>query len=389
MPWKESNVTDQRVQFIAAYQMRLETMTDLCWRFGISRETGYKWVQRYTDEQLDGLKDRSRAAHTHPNATPEDTEQTIVLFRLAHDRWGPKKLIARLAEIHPEIGWPAQSTAGDLLKRSGLVSPRRRRRRTPPHTEPFVHCLNCNCVWCADFKGWFRTRDGRRCDPFTLSDAFSRFLLRCQIVPHPDRHWVQGICDAAFREYGMPLAIRTDNGPPFATTALGGLSRLAIHWIKLGIRPERIEPGQPQQNGRHERMHETLKYDTTIHANARCQQRAFDRFREEFNFERPHEALKQRTPGSVHTSSPRPFPRRIPEVSYPDGYVVRRVRHNGEIKWRGQTIYLSQQLTGEPVGLLQTDNDLWNIHFGSLYLATWNQRRCKLEVPRQRRQQKR
>ena len=386
MPWKETDVTDQRVQFIASCQSGEKTMTDLCLRFGISRPTGYKWLKRYVAEQLDGLKDRSRAPQTHPNATREDIEDEIVVFRLEHERWGPKKITARLRELHPEINWPAPSTAGDLLKRLGLVSPRRRRWRTPPHTKPFVGCLDCNCIWCADFKGWFRTRDGRRCDPFTLTDAFSRFLLRCQIVPHPNRYWVQGICDAAFREFGLPLAIRTDNGPPFATPALGGLSRLAIHWIKLGIIPERIKPGCPQQNGRHERMHETLKYDTDVEANARRQQKAYLCFREEFNFERPHEALGQRTPGSVYMPSPRPFPRYIPAVSYPDAYTVRRVRHNGEIKWQGQTLYLSQQLAGEPVGLVQTDNDQWNLYFGPVYLATWNQRRQKLEIPRPRRQ---
>lgn len=389
MPWKETYVTNERVQFIAACQKREETMTDLCLRFGISRRVGYKWMERYRIEQLDGLKDRSRAPHTHPNAIPEDIEQTIVLLRLAHKTWGPKKLVARLARMHPEMTWPAPSTAGDLLHRLGLVAPRRYRRRTPPFTEPFVHCQESNCVWCADFKGWFPTRDGHRCDPFTLSDGFSRFLLRCQIVPHPNRHWVQGICDAAFREFGMPQAIRTDNGPPFATPTLGGLSRLAIHWIKLGILPERIAPGQPQQNGRHERMHLTFLQEIASppQRNLRSQQRACCHFREEFNWERPHEALGQRTPGSVYTPSPRPFPRRIPEVAYPEGYEVRRVRHNGEIKWKGQTIYLSNKLTGEPVGLRQIDNDLWNIQFGPLYLATWSQRRKQLEVPKPRRRQ--
>jgi putative transposase len=386
MPWKETCVTDQRLRFVGACQDRAETMTDLCLRFGISRRIGYKWLERYTTEQLDGLKDRSRVPHTHPNATPADIEDQIVAFRLDHWRWGPKKIVHRLSELYPRIDWPAASTAGDLLKRYGLVTPRRKRRRTPPYTRPFAACLHPNIVWCADLKGWFLTGDGRRCDPFTLTDACSRFLLRCQVIPRPNRHWIQAICDAAFREYGLPDAIRTDNGPPFAAASLGGLSRLAIHWIKLGITPERIDPGHPEQNGRHERMHRTLGEHTASppQANARHQQRAFDLFRDEYNYERPHEALGQCTPASVYQGSPRPFPRHIPEVAYPDGYHVRRVRHHGQIKWHGHMLYLSEPLTGEPIGLYQYDDEKWNLYFGPIYLATWNQRRQQLEPPPRR-----
>jgi len=383
MPWKETCVTDQRLQFIAACVGGSETMTEWCLRFGISRRIGYKWLKRYVTESWDGLTDRSRSPHRHPNATPEDIEDHVVAFRLDHPRWGPKKIVHRLSELYPTIDWPAASTAGDLLKRYGLVSPRRQRRRTPPYTRPFAECHHPNIVWCADLKGWFLTGDGRRCDPFTLSDAYSRFLLRCQVVPHPNRHWIQAIGDAAFREYGLPDTIRTDNGPPFAAPSVGGLSRLAIHWIKLGIVPERIAPAHPEQNGRHERMHRTLKEDTASPpaANARRQQQAFNRFRHEYNGERPHEALGQRTPASVYACSPRPFPRRIPEVHYPDGYEIRQVRHNGQIKWQGHEMYLSERLTGEPVGLCQADDDHWHLYFGPVYLATWNQRRQKLERP--------
>lgn len=385
MPWKETCVIDERLQFIAARQGGAETMTDLCCQFGISRRIGYKWWNRYKREQLDGLKDRSRAPRTHRNAIASEIEDWLVAVRLEHWRWGPKKIVARLAEVYRDIDWPAASTAGDILKRYGLVAPRRTRRRTPPSTQPFADCQGPNAVWCADFKGWFLTGDGHRCDPFTLSDAYSRFLLRCQVVPRLNRQWVQGICDAAFREHGLPQAIRTDNGPPFAAVALGGLSRLAIHWIKLGIIPERIAPGHPEQNGRHERMHLTLQDHTASPpaANARCQQQAFNQFEEEYNYERPHESLGQRTPGSVYVASPRPFPRRIPALTYPDGYTVRRVRHNGEIKWQGHLIYLHKALAGEPVGLQQRDEDNWSIHFGPVALATWNQRRQRLERPHQ------
>lgn len=390
MPWKETYVLDERLRFIAACQSGGETMTELCLRFGISRKTGYKWRERYAGTPWDGLRDRPRAPRAHPNATPEEIEDYVVAFRLDHGRWGPKKIIRKLSEWYPAMNWPAPSTAGDILKRHGLVPPRPRRRRTPPYTQPFAGCRFPNALWCADLKGWFLTGDGRRCEPFTLSDAYSRFLLRCQVVPRPNRHWIQGISDAAFREYGLPHAIRTDNGPPFATTALGGLSQLAIHWIKLGIIPERIMPGQPQQNGRHERLHLTLQDHTASppEANARRQQQAFHCFREEYNYERPHEALDQRTPGSVYTCSPRPFPRRIPEVTYPDDDTVRRVRHNGQIKWQGHMLYLGEALAGEPVGLHQLDDENWRIAYGPIHLTTWNQRRERLEPPPRRRSRK-
>lgn len=386
MPWKESHVEEERLQFIVACRSGCDTMVELCWRFGISRKTGYKWLRRYEMEQLDGLRDRSRAPRTHPNVIPEGMANAVVAFRIAHDRCGPKKIRRLLSEQQPDIAWPAASTIGDLLRRHGLVVPRRPRRRTPPYTQPFASCAAANDIWCADFKGWFRTGNGRRCDPFTMADAHTRFLLRCQVVPRPNRRWVQAVCDAAFREFGLPRAIRTDNGPPFASTALGGLSRLSIWWIKLGITPERIEPGHPEQNGRLERFHRTLKEHTATppQRNARRQQDAFDRFRHEYNHERPHEALGQRTPGSVYQSSPRPYPRRRPKIAYPDGYHIRRVGDNGCVRWRGQRIFLTECLGGECIGWQQHDEDRWYLYFGPVKLATWNQRTQKLERPKRR-----
>ena len=387
MPWKETCVLEERMKFVLACQLGEENMAELCVRFGISRRTGYKWRDRYADESMDGLPDRSRAPYAHPNATPEPVETMIVAFRRAHPRWGGRKIRQRLWEQQPQIPWPAASTIGEVLTRHGLVTPRQIRRRTPPYTKPFASCTSPNDVWSADFKGWFPTGDGRRCDPFTLSDANSRFLLRCQVVPRPNREWVQQICDDAFREYGLPRAIRTDNGPPFAAPSLGGLTRLAVHWIKLGILPERIAPGKPQQNGRHERMHRTLKEHTATppQPNARRQQEAFDRFRTEYNHERPHEALGQRTPASVYHPSTRPYPRRPPEIVYPDAFVVRRVRRRGDIKWRGTKLYLSERLIGEPVGLQQVDDDHWRVYFGPVLLATWSPRTKKLYWPKRRR----
>lgn len=386
MPWKETRVLDERMQFVLALRRAADSMTTLCAQFGISRKTGYKWLARYESEDWDGLRDRPRAPCTHPNATPEDMVAAVLAFRAEHERWGPKKIRRRLMEEHPGIAWPSASTIGDLLKRHGLVSPRRRRRRTPPYANPFAACGQANDVWCADFKGWFCTQDGRRCDPFTLADAESRFLLRCQVVPRPNRHYVQAVCDAAFREYGMPRAIRTDNGPPFAAPSLGGLSLLSIHWIRLGITPERIAPSHPEQNGRLERLHRTLKEHTASppHANARCQQAAFDHFRHEYNHDRPHEALDQQTPASVYHPSTRPYPRRLPTMAYPDGYAMRRVGHNGCIRWHGGRIFLTERLRGEDVGMLQLDDSRWRISFGPIELGVWNQRTQVLRPPKRR-----
>lgn len=282
---------------------------------------------------------------------------------------------------HPETTWPVSSTIGEILKRHGLVVPRRRSRRTVPCNEPFVGYDSPNDVWCADFKGWFRTGDGSRCDPFTLTDGHSRFILRCQAVTKPDYTYVKPLFDAAFQEYGLPRAIRTDNGPPFVTTTLGGLSRLSIEWIKLGIIPERIEPGKPAQNGRHERMHRTLKEETAKppKSNLRAQQRAFDLFLKEFNYERPHEALNQLTPADIYSASPIQLPLRLPEIVYPDYYVLRKVHSQGDLRWRNKQIHLSKTLAGETVGLEQISDRVWNIYFATLKLATLDDFTCKIE----------
>jgi hypothetical protein len=272
---------------------------------------------------------------------------------------------------------------GEILKRHGLSVPRRRSRRTPPYTEPFAGCSSPNDVWCADFKGWFRTGDGCRCDPLTISDASSRYLIRCQFVDRPDFTHVKPIFEAAFLEHGLPLAIRTDNGVPFATTTLSGLSRLSIWWLKLGIIPERIEPGRPDQNGRHERMHRTLKNETAKppKATLRAQQKAFDRFRKEYNYERPHEALNQRPPGKSYCDSPRPYPLIIPEIEYPDYMKIRKIHHQGDMRWRGRQIYLSHTLAREYVGLNQIDDRLYDIYFDNIKLATLDDYTFKIIRP--------
>jgi transposase InsO family protein len=280
-------------------------------------------------------------------------------------------LRALLERQDPQRVWPAASTIGQILARHGLVIRRRRSRKVRRYDQPFVGCDGPNTVWSADLKGWFCTGDGQRCDPVTISDNYSRFLLRCRAVVPATYETVQPVFEAAFREYGLPQAIRTDNGPPFATTTVGGLSRLSIWWVKLGIIPERIEPGKPAQNGRHERMHRTLKQETASppHPSQRKQQQAFDRFRDEYNYERPHEALSLKTPASLYHSSNRHYPLRDPQVTYPDTMVTRFVKSQGDISWKNHHVYLSETLAGELVGLQQVSDRVWDIYFGPIRLA--------------------
>src|SRR5258705_4506747 len=377
MPWKTSSVMEEKLRFIFEHERRERTMTELCERYEITRQTGYVWLRRYREAGAAGLIEQSRAAHRHRNQMPGEIEQQVVKLRQAHMRWGPRKLKHILERDEPGRSWPAASTIGALLQREGLVVARRKRVRTAPYTEPLAHADGANRVWCADFKGWFRTADGERIDPLTLSDACSRYLLRCQAVEKTDTARVQAIYEAAFREYGMPQAIRTDNGAPFASRALRGWSRLSVWLIKLGIVPERIQPAHPEQNGRHERLHLTLPQETMspMAANRRAQQRQFDQFRREYNQQRPHEALGMRTPDSCYTASSRRFPARVPEPEYPSSMQVRKVRDRGDIAWRGHRhVFLSEMLIGEHVGLEPVDERWYIIYFAQFPLARFDSR---------------
>jgi len=344
----------------------------------VLRDENWQWKIR--GQRREKSFERSRAAARHPNQTPVEIERMVLELRQAHMRWGPRKLKRVLERDEPGRVWPAVSTIGSLLKREGLVVSRRKRTRTAPYSEPLAHANESNRVWCADFKGWFRTGDGQRIDPLTISDAYSRYLLRCQNVEKTNTTRAQAIFEAAFREYGMPEAIRTDNGPPFASSAVAALSRLAVWWIKLGIVPERIDAGHPEQNGRHERMHRTLKQEATQPpaANRREQQRVLDRFRQEYNQVRPHEALQMRTPASVYTPSPRAFPERVPEPEYPDSMLVRSVRQHGDIRWKDQPVFLTEVLWGERVGLLPEDDRWFTIYFAHLPIARFDSRALRV-----------
>jgi len=356
---------DQKIQLLSDYLKDEYTITELSQNYLVSRETVYKWIKRYQEKGMAGLEELSRAPLSHPNATSPEIVSQLIDTRLKHKNWGPKKIIARMEKLYPESSWPAPSTAGSILKKEGLVRSRHLKQRTPPYTEPFRECNRPNDVWSIDYKGQFKMGDGRLCYPLTITDNYSRYLLGCQGLYHPTHENTRPCLERAFREYGLPLAIRSDNGAPFASTGLGGISTLSAWLIKLWIRPERIVSGHPEQNGRHERMHRTLKAETAKppRANLKDQQRAFDGFRKEYNIERPHEALGQEVPATFYQPSRRMLPDKLTEIEYPSYFTVRQVRHNGEIKWKGEFVYISQALAGEPVGLRQIGERGWEVRF--------------------------
>jgi transposase InsO family protein len=375
MPWKDTTAVDERKSFLTAWARREQSFSALCRYFGISRPTGYKWIERYAESGEVGLEDQSRAPLHQPRAMPEALRSRILSLRDKHPSWGPKKLKAHLEERWPRLAWPARSTIGELLRREGLAHPRPPRRRTPPHSEPLSHAAAPNDVWCADFKGWFLTADGQRCDPLTITDAYSRYLLRCRAVPKTDGMHVRELFTAAFREFGLPAAIRTDNGAPFASTGLAGLSRVAVWWIRLGIRPERIEPGCPEQNGRHERFHQTLKTETASppKANLSRQQKRFAEFQDEYNHLRPHEALGLRTPNRFYRPSSRKFPDQLPELAYPFECWLRRISPAGHMSWKRRQIYVSVLLENQDVALRPIEDGLNEVFFGPLLLGWFDE----------------
>ena len=346
-------------------------MTALAAAYGIDPKTGHKWVARFLEGGVPNLVDRSRAPHTQARALPDDVVERVLDLRRRHPTWGPKKLRAYLQAHAPALRCPAASTVGELLERHGLVRARPRRPRTPHPAPPPAAFTAPNVVWCADFKGWFRV-GGRPCHPLTVSDGASRYLLCCQGFDRPGGEPVRRAFEATFRQYGLPLRLRTDNGAPFAANAVGGLSRLAVWWVKLGVLPERIEPGRPQQNGRHERMHRTLGAETARppERSFEAQQQAFDRFRKEYNDERPHEALGQATPASAYAPSPRAMPRgELPDPLYPPEFEARRVHENGSIGWHYGSPVLGAVLGHELVGLEPVGDGRWQLWFGPVYLG--------------------
>lgn len=355
---------DQRQQFIDEYMRGDSSMSELARRFGVSRKTVYKWVARFLETS--SLADLSRKPHCSPRAVAAGLESSIVAARRERPRWGPKKLRAWLLRANPGASLPSVSTFALIIKRNGLVTPRRRRRRTPPSTRPLSHATAPNVLWCMDFKGDFLVGK-RRCYPLTVMDAYSRFLIACISLPSTSTPGVKRALRTVFADFGLPQSIRSDNGAPFASRAPCGLSELSAWWAKLGIAHERIEPGKPQQNGRHERMHLTLKLDTASPPSdsRRAQQRSFDLFRKHYNVDRPHEALEQRSPAEFYERSQRtlPDPHWGKDFSYPDDFELVRVSKTGSIRWNDRSAFISTTLRYELLGLSWSANS-WRVFFG-------------------------
>jgi transposase InsO family protein len=356
MPFKETCRMEERIRMISDYETGNWSVSELCRRYGICRDTFYAWRDRKAMGDCEWFKDRSHAPLRCPHTTDASIAEKVIAVRRRFPYLGPRKILAVLERDVPELAWPAASTIGDILKRAGLVPPSKRRRRPLDQRRACSPATSANDEWATDFKGWFRTRDQQRIDPLTITDSHSRFLIELRIAPQT----IEGVrpwFERAFDEYGLPLAIRCDNGAPFGSRGAGGLTKLSAWWIRLGIEPRFIHPASPQENGRHERMHRTLKAQTSrppAH-NASEQQLRFDAFRRHYNVERPHEAINQRTPAEVYTSSPRTLPVRLEDPWYDAEHQVRRVRSSGEIMWKGELVFISEALIGEFVGIAELE----------------------------------
>ena len=383
MAWKQTCVMSERIKMMVAYQEEELGVSELSRQYGVSRKTAYKWIERYEQGGWTALEDRSRAAHHHPNAVAPEVEAELLRLKAKRSLWGAPKLRRKLEQALGPDRCPAESTVSAMLRRHGLSRVMRRRWRAVPSEQPLGHCHEANAVWSADFKGWFRTGDGNKCTPLTISDGYSRHLLTCQGLGG-STGWltVQPLFVATFRRYGMPRAMRTDNGAPFATRGLAGLSALSVWWLRLGIELERIEPGCPQQNGRHERMHRTLQENVVNppQPDLRRQQKSMDGFQYEYNHERPHEALGQRTPAEFYQPSPREYPERLPAPrDYPDEWQKRKVRPNGRIKWKGRSVTISRALIGHYIGLQESGDGQWALHFENLLLGHYDERHHRVQ----------
>jgi putative transposase len=381
MPWQEMSPMTQRLQFITDHHGGLYDMTELCARNHISRKTGYKWLGRYATDGARGLLERSHAPHVCPHRIREDVATLLLDARKQHPSWGPAKLVHYLARRQPRVRvWPAVSTVADLLKRHGLVHPRRRRH---PHVHPGtvpIHTTAPNELWTADFKGHFRTRNGIYCYPLTIADQDTRYLLCVQGLLNTRSMSARPVFERVFREYGLPLAIRTDNGVPFANTGLHGLTRLNVWWLRLGIQHQRIRPASPQENGAHERMHRTLKAEATRPPamDLMRQQRRFTTFRREYNEDRPHEALGGDPPGARYVPSRRPYPETLPPLEYPGHFLVKRVTSAGTIRFTSSLPFLAHALHGHQVGLEETDDGIWSVYLGQVLLGKLDEATMKV-----------
>jgi transposase InsO family protein len=372
---------DLRTQFIADYLRGLTTISELCREYQISRKTAYKWIDRYETKGAAGLVDQSRRPHHFANSTEADLVQALLTARNRHPRWGAKKLLKIVSRDQPDREWPARSTVCDILTRHNLIQPARRQRAIGHPGKPVTIITAPNQVWAADFKGQFKTRDGHYCYPLTVTDGFSRYLLGCQGLSSTSVIEAKPVFRRLFQEFGLPERIRTDNGGPFASVSLARLSTLSAWFIRLGIQRELIQPGKPQQNGCHERMHRTLKAETTRPpaSNRAKQNGIFNTFRHEFNHVRPHEALNLDTPAEHYQPSPREYPQRLPPLEYPSHFETRRVGNNGCIRWRSERVHVSLVCKHEYVGMEEVDTGVWNVYFASFKLGRLIEKELRIE----------
>lgn len=386
MPWQGVSAVDLRLCFMSEYLTELDSMTELAASYGISRKTAYYWVRQYERDGPGRLAGASRRPHHMPRATPRELVDVVVAARRRHPTWGAGKLRDWLTRRQPETTWPCRDTIHRLLTREGLV---RRRRRARPAIASAGHLTPPtapNVVWTVDFKGQFRTGEGALCYPFTLRDGYSRYVLRCHALSSVRREVAQPQFVRAFAEFGLPDRIRSDNGAPFGARALAGLSRLAVWWLRYGILPERIRPGCPGENGSHEQFHAVLKRETARPPapTRAAQQRRFDRFVDEYNHDRPHDAVGHAPPVTRYAPSPRPLPPRLPPLDYPLGLMVRRVSDAGHIKWHSRPLFLSYVLAGQDVAFDPVDDGIWLVRFAAIPLATFHERTWRLHSPEHR-----
>jgi len=370
MPWKETAVKETRHRFIFSIYEDNASFGEVCEAFGISRKTGYKWKNIFEEHGKEGLEDRSRKPLSRPRDTSDEQKAAIIQMQLRFSKWGAKKIKSRLEKEAPEIKWPSVTTVGKILKKEGFTT--KRRRRFPfAGAASLEDCNAPNDVWSADFKGWWLTQDERICEPLTIFDGYSRYLLCCQHTKRRGLDYIWGFIRETFEEYGMPLRFRTDNGSPFATRGLGRFSALAVKLLRLGITPEWTRPGKPQDNGRHERMHRTLNLEAVNPPakNLRLQQDALNRFRYEYNQIRPHEALEMHTPAEVHQKSRRKWTGEERDPIYTDEYVERRIDGKGSLYWGGQRIFATEVLKREVVGIIQVYKDVFEVYYGPILLG--------------------
>lgn len=380
MSWKENTVESERERFVTAALCRSEAFVDVCEQFNIAPKTGYKWLNRYREKGIEGLKDLPKTPHHHRDEITDEEIERLLIIKNAFSKMGPKKVHIKYKEFFPNERSPSPSSIGIIFSLLNLSKARRFRRHVPL-TNPLQHCKDVNHVWGYDFKGWFNTVDGSKCEPLTITDCHSRFILKCIHMPRKRVQDVWPVFDSAFREYGLPRFVRSDNGPPFGSTGKGRLTKLSILLIKAGVTPEWISPGKPQENGRHERMHQTLKSEVASPPEPTLKQQLIllQDFVTYFNEDRPHEALNMQVPASVYRTSERHWDGKFRPPEYPNDYILRKVSAGGQINWKGQRLFVGETLEGEFIGITEIDNGFHEVYYGPILLGSMDLKKGQIK----------